>query len=100
MEAEYRAVANTALEVTWLCSLLSDLRIDLSTAPIIYCNNVGATYLCANPVFHSHMKHIALDYHFTRNMIQPCISGVERVDEPVCVMGRPDQSAMRTSSPP
>lgn len=26
--------------------------------------------------------------------------GVERVDEPVCVMGRPDPSAMRTSSPP
>ena len=69
-EAEYRAVANTASEVTWLCSLLSDLCIDIPTAPVIYCDNVGATYLCANPVFHSRMKHIALDYHFTRNMIQ------------------------------
>lgn len=69
-EAEYRAVANTAAEVTWLCSLLSELRIDLHHPPVIYCDNVGATYLCANPVFHSRMKHIALDYHFTRNMIQ------------------------------
>lgn len=69
-EAEYRAVANTASEVIWLCSLLSELHIDLLTAPVIYCDNVGATYLCANPVFHSRMKHIALDYHFTRNMIQ------------------------------
>ena len=40
------------------------------TVPVIYCDNVGATYLCANPVFHSRMKHIAIDYHFIRNMIQ------------------------------
>lgn len=75
-EAEYRAVANTASEVRWLCSLLSELRIDLRAAPVIYCDNIGATYLCANPVFHSRMKHIALDYHFVRNQIQ---SGMLRV---------------------
>lgn len=69
-EAEYRAVANTASEVQWLCSLLSELHIRLDTGPTIFCDNIGATYLCANPVFHSRMKHIALDYHFVRNMIQ------------------------------
>lgn len=68
-EAEYRYVANTASEVTWLCSLLSELGLTLVVPPVIYCDNVEATYLCANPVFHSRMKHIALDYHFTRNMI-------------------------------
>ncbi|KAG7570487.1 Integrase catalytic core [Arabidopsis thaliana x Arabidopsis arenosa] len=75
-EAEYRAVANTASEVQWLCSLLTELKIPLPTAPVIYCDNIGATYLCANPVFHSRMKHIALDYHFVRNQIQ---SGMLRV---------------------
>ena len=69
-EAEYRAVANTASEVTWLCSLLSELHLQLSVPPVIYCDNIGATYLCANPIFHSRIKHIVLDYHFTRNMIQ------------------------------
>ena len=44
-EAEYRAVANTAAEVTWLCSLLSDLQQHLYIPPVIYCDNVGATYL-------------------------------------------------------
>lgn len=34
------------------------------------------TYLCGNPVFHSRMKHLALDYQFTREQIQ---SGVFRV---------------------
>ncbi|XP_019088608.1 PREDICTED: uncharacterized protein LOC109127710 [Camelina sativa] len=69
-EVEYRAVANTAAEVRWLCSLFSDLHIVLPTTPVIYCDNIGATYLCTNPVFHSRMKHIALDYHFVRNQIQ------------------------------
>lgn len=75
-EAEYRAVANTSAEVAWICSLLSELGITITTAPVIYCDNVGATYLCANPVFHSRMKHIALDYHFVRSQVQ---SGALRV---------------------
>ena len=75
-EAEYKSVANTSSELTWICSLLHELGIKLPTAPVIYCDNVGATYLCANPVFHSRMKHVALDYHFIRNQVQ---SGALRV---------------------
>lgn len=75
-EAEYRSVANTAAEVRWVCSLLSELGVSLPAAPVIYCDNVGATYLCANPVFHSRMKHLALDYHFIRDNVQ---SGALRV---------------------
>ncbi|CAA7029021.1 unnamed protein product [Microthlaspi erraticum] len=75
-EAEYRSVANTASEVQWICSLLGELGIKLSLPPVIYCDNVGAIYLCANLVFHSRMKHIALDYHFIRNLVQ---SGALRV---------------------
>lgn len=78
-EAEYRAVANTASEVRWLCSLLTELGVHVPKAPVIYCDNIGATYLCANPVFHSRMKHIALDYHFIRNQIQEGILRVSHV---------------------
>lgn len=69
-EAEYRVVAHTASELIWICSVLSELGLKLTTPPTIYCDNVGATYLCANPVFHSRMKHIAIDYHFIRELIQ------------------------------
>nr|BAA78425.1 polyprotein [Arabidopsis thaliana]BAK41505.1 polyprotein [Arabidopsis thaliana]BAK41506.1 polyprotein [Arabidopsis thaliana]BAK41508.1 polyprotein [Arabidopsis thaliana]BAK41509.1 polyprotein [Arabidopsis thaliana] len=75
-EAEYRSVANTSSEMQWICSLLTELGIRLTRPPVIYCDNVGATYLCANPVFHSRMKHIAIDYHFIRNQVQ---SGALRV---------------------
>lgn len=69
-EAEYRAVANAASELRWVCSLLTDLHIPLPEMPVIYCDNIGATYLAANPVFHSKMKHIALDYHFICDNVQ------------------------------
>ena len=65
-EAEYRSLANTAAEVSWTIALLMELGITVPTTPTIYCDNIGANYLAANPVFHSRMKHIALDYHFVR----------------------------------
>lgn len=70
IESEYRAVANASSEISWIASLLTELAFSLPTSPVIYCNNVGATYLCANSVFHSRMKHVALDYHFIRNQVQ------------------------------
>lgn len=69
-EAEYRSLAATTAEVCWLQSLLSELHAPSPTKPVIYCDNIGATYLAANPVFHSRMKHLALDYHFVRQFVQ------------------------------
>lgn len=69
-EAEYRAVANTASEIIWITSLLTELGVQLPKAPVIYCDNIGATHLSANPIFHSRMKHLALDFHFIRGNVQ------------------------------
>lgn len=78
-EAEYRAVANTASELRWVCSLLTELGIKVAAVPTVYCDNIGATYLCANPVFHSRIKHIAIDYHFVRGQIQLGVLRVSHV---------------------
>jgi hypothetical protein len=69
-EAEYRVVAATAAELCWIRSLLSELYIDLINTLVIYCDNVGATQLSSNPVFHSRMKHVAIDYHFLHEKVQ------------------------------
>ncbi|KAL6324620.1 hypothetical protein AAG906_013433 [Vitis piasezkii] len=50
--------------------------IGLTTSPVVYCDNVGATQLSSNPIFHSRMKHVAIDYHFIRDQVQ---SGLLRV---------------------
>ncbi|KAK2968892.1 hypothetical protein RJ640_013235 [Escallonia rubra] len=68
-EAEYKAIANSTAEILWVTNLLHELGITLPKPPALFCDNTGATYLCANPVFHSRMKHIALDYHFVRECV-------------------------------
>ena len=69
-EAEYRAIASAAAEIQWIKSSLQELGVSLPTSPVLYSDNLGATYLCANPVFHSRMKHLAMDYHFVRDLVQ------------------------------
>ncbi|KAK0587534.1 hypothetical protein LWI29_024523 [Acer saccharum] len=69
-EAEYRYVAAIAAELNWVCFLLTDLGLTLSTAPVIYCDNVGATQLSSNQISHSRMKHVAIDFHFIRDQVQ------------------------------
>ena len=62
-----------------LVSLLVFFLVTLPTPPIIYCDNVGATYLYSNLVFHSRMKHVAIDYHFIRDQVQLCVLRVTHV---------------------
>lgn len=68
-ESEYKALADTAAEIKWIWSLLSELNFPLKLTPVLWCDNVGATYLASNPIFHARTKHIEIDYHFVRNMV-------------------------------
>lgn len=67
--AEYRAMANTAAELTCLTYLLRDLSIPIPSSPALYCDNLSALYMTINPVFHARSKHIELDYHFVREHV-------------------------------
>ncbi|GKC01706.1 retrovirus-related pol polyprotein from transposon TNT 1-94 [Tanacetum coccineum] len=58
-EAEYKALANASAEMMWVQNLLHELGISFHETPTLFCDNTGATYLCANPVYHSCMKHVA-----------------------------------------
>nr|GFA05662.1 ribonuclease H-like domain-containing protein [Tanacetum cinerariifolium] len=68
-EAEYRGVANVVDETAWLRNLLRELHSLLSAATLVYCNNVSATYLSANPVQHQRTKHIEIDIYFVRDLV-------------------------------
>ena len=68
-EAEYRVVANAVAECSWLRQLLQELLLDVPKATIVYCDNVSAVYLSANPVHHRRTKHIELDIHFVREQV-------------------------------
>jgi histone deacetylase 1/2 len=68
-EAEYKALANGAAEAMWVSSLLKELGVTQQQVPVLWCDNLGATYLTANPVFHARTKHIEIDFHFVREQV-------------------------------
>ncbi|GKD98299.1 ribonuclease H-like domain-containing protein, partial [Tanacetum coccineum] len=68
-EAEYRGVATVVGETAWIQNLLLELRAPLTTATLVYCDNVSAVYLSTNPVQHQRTKHIEIDIYFFRNYV-------------------------------
>jgi len=68
-EAEYKALANATAEMMWVQKLLTELKIRYPPAARLWCDNLGAKYLSANPVFHARTKHIEIDFHFVREQV-------------------------------
>ena len=68
-EAEYRAMASTCCEITWLFYLLEDFRIQYIKAALMYCDNKAALHIAANPVLNEQTKHIEIDCHLIREKI-------------------------------
>ncbi|GJZ93491.1 ribonuclease H-like domain-containing protein [Tanacetum coccineum] len=48
-EVEYRGVANAVAETSWIRNLLRELHTPLFTVTLVYCDNVSAVYMSANP---------------------------------------------------
>ncbi|KAF5473124.1 hypothetical protein F2P56_009762 [Juglans regia] len=68
-KAECRSLANTTSETMWLLGLLNELGFSLKDPPSMLCDNLGATHLSFNPVYHSRIKHIQIDLHFVRDLV-------------------------------
>ncbi|XP_042983374.1 uncharacterized mitochondrial protein AtMg00810-like [Carya illinoinensis] len=65
-EVEYRSMASTVCELTWLVQLLKDLHVPHSHPVLLFCDNQAALQIAANLVFHEKTKHIDIDYHVVR----------------------------------
>jgi hypothetical protein len=63
-KSEYKAVANATAEIIWVEAMLQELGVKQDSSSVLWCDNIGATYLSSNPVFHARTKHIEIDYHF------------------------------------
>ncbi|KAL8089306.1 hypothetical protein AgCh_038927 [Apium graveolens] len=63
-EAEYRAMALTTCEATWLNVLLKDLGIIKLPPTVLNCDNKVALAIFANPMLHERTKHVELDCHY------------------------------------
>ncbi|XP_019178883.1 PREDICTED: uncharacterized protein LOC109174045 [Ipomoea nil] len=68
-EGEDKGLADVSAEVTWVISLLRELGLHSGRPAMLWCDNLGATYLCANPVFYARTKHVEIDFHFVRDRL-------------------------------
>lgn len=66
---EHRDVAMASTELLWLRALIIEIGVSLSSPPIILCDNLSATYLSHNPIFHALNKHIEIHFHFLYSLV-------------------------------
>ena len=76
-ESEYKAMTNATAELMWVQTLLRELGVKSPQAAKLWCDNLGAKYLSANPVFHARTKHIEVDFHFVRERVSQRLLEIE-----------------------
>nr|GEU57277.1 retrovirus-related Pol polyprotein from transposon TNT 1-94 [Tanacetum cinerariifolium] len=69
-EAEYRALADSTCEVTWIQCLLEEFQINVPTPIPIMCDNASFIAFASNLVHHARSKHIEIDCHFVRDKVK------------------------------
>jgi hypothetical protein len=74
-EVEYKSLANATAELIWIQAVLHELGVLQIRPACLWCDNLGATYLTANPVFHARTKHVEVNYHFVRERVASNSSG-------------------------
>lgn len=68
-EAEYIAINTIIKEAVYIKALLEELGYYYQNKFPIYTDNNGALLLAKNPIFHERTKHIAVKYHYIRDLI-------------------------------
>eukprot|EP00253_Pinus_taeda_P024830 PITA_24830 len=68
-EVEYMAATHASKEAVWLQRLCSSMGL-VQGAIRIDCDSQSAIFLAKNPAYQSKTKHIDVQYHFVRDMIE------------------------------
>jgi hypothetical protein len=68
-ESEYKAIPNATTKLIWVEALLRELGVRQDSPPVLWCDNIGATYLSSNPIFYARTKHIEVNFHFVREQV-------------------------------
>lgn len=68
-EVEYHVLAMPATDVLQLRHHISEFNISISSPTPIHCDNVSVIAIATSQVFHTHIKHIEIDYNFIHDHI-------------------------------
>ena len=68
-EAEYVAAVVNCSNIVWFKQLLQGMKMEIKEPIVMFCDNTSAINISKNPVMHSKTKHIAIKYHFVRELV-------------------------------
>jgi hypothetical protein len=68
-EVEYIAFTTIMHEILYLQALITELYEPIIPPIPIYCDSQGALALATNNKFHTHTKHIDIQYHYVRSLV-------------------------------
>jgi hypothetical protein len=68
-EAEYMAATQACKEAIWMKKVMEELGHKQEKIPL-YCDSQSALHIARNPAFHSRTKHIDVQYHFVREVME------------------------------
>ena len=78
-EVEYMVATHASKEDVWLQRLCLELGFKQQVVRINY-DSQSEIFLAKNPAYHSRMKHIDVQYHFVRDMVESMKVLLEKVD--------------------
>ena len=78
-EVEYMVATHARKEAVWLQRLCSGIGL-VQQAVRLECDNKSAIFLEKNSAYHSKTKHIDVQYHFVRDMVEEKKVLLEKVD--------------------
>jgi hypothetical protein len=78
-EVEYMAATHGSKEAVWLQRLCSGIGFE-QRAMKVSCDSQSTIFLAKNPAYHSKTKHIDVQYHFVRDMVESNKVLLEKVD--------------------
>lgn len=69
-EAEYVATTINCTNIVLIKHLLKGMKEEIIELVILYCDNTSAINISKNPVMHTKTKHIAIKYHYLRELVE------------------------------
>ncbi|XP_071722730.1 uncharacterized mitochondrial protein AtMg00810-like [Rutidosis leptorrhynchoides] len=60
-EAEYRSMADTVSELTWIRGMIAKLGVTIPLSVELFCDSQAALHIATNPVYRERTKHIEID---------------------------------------
>ena len=69
-KAEYVAAAISCTNIVWIKHLLKGMKEEIIEPVTLYCDNTSAINISRNPVMHAKTKHIAIKYHYVRELVE------------------------------